>query len=43
VLLWASLVVPIPGAVVGWFGTAIIGAALLTSLPWRRPKRLLTG
>lgn len=41
VLLWASLVVPIPGAVVGWFGTAIIGAALLTSLPWRRPRRLL--
>lgn len=43
VLLWASLVVPIPTGVVGWFGTAIIGAALLTSLPWRRPKRLLTG
>ena len=43
VLLWASLVVPIPGAVVGWFGTAIIGAALISSLPWRRPRRLLTG
>jgi len=42
-LLWASLVVPIPAGVVGWFGTAIIGAALLTSLPWRRPRRLLTG
>ncbi|KNC18841.1 hypothetical protein AC792_09800 [Arthrobacter sp. RIT-PI-e] len=42
VLLWASLIVPIPAGVVGWFGTAIIGAALLTSLPWQRPKRLLT-
>ncbi|NQX28430.1 DUF475 domain-containing protein [Microbacteriaceae bacterium VKM Ac-2854] len=35
-LLWASLIVPIPGAVAGWFGTVIIGAALLTSLPRRR-------
>ena len=33
VLLWASLVVPIPGAVAGWFGSVIIGAALLSSLP----------
>jgi hypothetical protein len=43
VLLWASLVVPIPTGIVGWFGTGIIGTALLTSLPWRRPGRLLTG
>lgn len=35
-LLWASLVVPIPGVVAGWFGTVIIGAALLSSLPRRR-------
>lgn len=40
VLLWASLVVPIPAGIVGWFGTAIIGAALLTSLPPRRPRQL---
>lgn len=35
VLLWTSLVVPIPSAVVGWFGTVVIGSALATSLPWR--------
>lgn len=35
VLLWASLLVPIPGVVVGWFGTVVIGSALVTSLPWR--------
>ncbi|NQX12504.1 DUF475 domain-containing protein [Microbacteriaceae bacterium VKM Ac-2855] len=39
-LLWASLVVTIPGAVAGWFGTVIIVAALLSSLPrWRRMRR----
>jgi hypothetical protein len=43
VLLWASLVVPVPGVVAGWVGTVIIGAALLTSLPWRRPRRISTG
>ena len=42
-LLWASLVVQIPAVVAGWFGTVIIGAALLSSLTWRRPRRLLTG
>jgi hypothetical protein len=36
VLLWASLAVPIPGVVAGWFGSVIIGAALVTSLPRRR-------
>ncbi|ROQ38470.1 hypothetical protein EDF46_2108 [Frondihabitans sp. PhB188] len=36
VLLWASLAVPIPAAVAGWFGSLIIGAALLSSLPRRR-------
>lgn len=35
VLLWASLLVPIPGVVVGWFGTVVIGSALVTSLPWQ--------
>ncbi|WIB44377.1 DUF475 domain-containing protein [Curtobacterium sp. MCLR17_058] len=35
VLLWASLLVPIPGVVVGWFGTVVIGSALVSSLPWR--------
>lgn len=35
VLLWTSLLVPIPGVVVGWFGTLVIGLALATSLPWR--------
>jgi hypothetical protein len=35
VLLWASLLVPIPGIVVGWFGTVVIGSALVSSLPWR--------
>lgn len=35
VLLWTSLLVPIPGTVVGWFGSVVIGLALATSLPWR--------
>lgn len=35
VLLWTSLLVPIPGALVGWFGTVVIGLALASSLPWR--------
>jgi hypothetical protein len=35
VLLWTSLLVPIPGVLVGWFGTVVIGAALASSLPWR--------
>ncbi|WIB72427.1 DUF475 domain-containing protein [Curtobacterium sp. MCBD17_026] len=35
VLLWASLLVPIPGVVVGCFGTVVIGSALMGSLPWR--------
>jgi hypothetical protein len=35
VLLWTSLLVPIPGMLVGWFGTVVIGAALASSLPWR--------
>lgn len=35
VLLWTSLLVPIPGGVVGWFGSVVIGLALATSLPWR--------
>jgi hypothetical protein len=35
VLLWTSLLVPIPGVLVGWFGTIVIGAALASSLPWR--------
>ncbi|OIH93721.1 DUF475 domain-containing protein [Curtobacterium sp. MCBA15_001] len=35
VLLWTSLLVPVPGALVGWFGTVVIGAALASSLPWR--------
>ncbi|GAA4670867.1 DUF475 domain-containing protein [Frondihabitans cladoniiphilus] len=38
-LLWASLVVPIPSVVAGWFGTVIIGLAFLTSLPRRRRRR----
>jgi hypothetical protein len=40
VLLWASLAVPIPAAVAGWFGSLIIGLALLSSLPSRRILRL---
>lgn len=47
VLLWTSLLVPIPGVVVGWFGSVVIGLALATSLPWRawwkRARRGLTG
>jgi uncharacterized protein len=39
VLLWASLVVPIPAQVAGWFGTVVIGAALLSSLPFRARSR----
>ncbi len=35
VLLWTSLLVPVPGVLVGWFGTVVIGLALTTSLPWR--------
>jgi hypothetical protein len=35
VLLWTSLLVPVPGVLVGWFGTVVIGLALATSLPWR--------
>ncbi|TCU46884.1 hypothetical protein EDF52_101195 [Curtobacterium sp. PhB42] len=35
VLLWASLLVPIPGVVVAWFGSVVIGSALASSLPWR--------
>jgi len=35
VLLWTSLLVPIPGVVVAWFGSVVIGLALGTSLPWR--------
>lgn len=35
VLLGASLVVPVPGVVAAWFGTLIIGAALITSIPRR--------
>ncbi|MBF4581596.1 DUF475 domain-containing protein [Curtobacterium sp. VKM Ac-2865] len=35
VLLWTSLLVPIPGVLVGWFGTVVIGLALASSLPWR--------
>ena len=35
VLLWTSLLVPIPGVLVGWFGTVVIGSALASSLPWR--------
>ncbi|ROP66923.1 DUF475 domain-containing protein [Curtobacterium sp. PhB115] len=42
VLLWASLLVPIPGVVVGWFGTVVIGLALASSLPWRAWWRRLT-
>jgi hypothetical protein len=42
VLLWASLIVPIPSAIVGWYGTVIIGAAFLSSLPWRRWRRRRT-
>lgn len=34
-LLWTSLLVPIPGVVVAWFGSVVIGLALATSLPWR--------
>lgn len=40
VLLWASLAVPIPGAVAGWFGSVIIALALITSLPSRRRATL---
>ncbi|MDR6171529.1 DUF475 domain-containing protein [Curtobacterium sp. SORGH_AS_0776] len=47
VLLWTSLLVPIPGVVVGWFGSVVIGLALATSLPWgawwRRARRSLPG
>jgi len=39
VLLWVSLVVPVPGVVAGWSGTVVIGAALVTSLPRRRSRR----
>lgn len=39
VLLWASLAVPIPGGLAGWFGSVIIGLALLTSIPRRRSLR----
>ncbi|AIV40106.1 DUF475 domain-containing protein [Curtobacterium sp. MR_MD2014] len=35
VLLWTSLLVPVPGVVVAWFGTVVIGLALASSLPWR--------
>jgi hypothetical protein len=35
VLLWTSLLVPVPGVLVGWFGSVVIGLALVTSLPWR--------
>lgn len=35
VLLWTSLLVPVPGTVVAWFGTVVIGLALASSLPWR--------
>ncbi|KQS07963.1 hypothetical protein ASG04_12455 [Curtobacterium sp. Leaf183] len=35
VLLWTSLLVPVPGVLVGWFGTVVIGSALASSLPWR--------
>ena len=35
VLLWTSLLVPVPGTLVAWFGTVVIGAALASSLPWR--------
>lgn len=35
VLLWVSLVVPVPGAVAAWAGSLVIGAALLSSL---RPR-----
>ncbi|MDM7889189.1 DUF475 domain-containing protein [Curtobacterium sp. RHCJP20] len=41
VLLWTSLLVPVPGAVVAWFGTVVIGLALATSLPWRAWARRL--
>ncbi|QZQ53683.1 DUF475 domain-containing protein (plasmid) [Curtobacterium sp. TC1] len=39
VLLWMSLLIPIPGIVVSWFGTVVIGLALVTSLPWRAWRR----
>ncbi len=42
VLLWASLLVPIPGVVVGWFGSVVIGSALASSLPWRAWWRRLS-
>ncbi|WP_432572326.1 DUF475 domain-containing protein [Kineococcus sp. SYSU DK005] len=32
VLLWVSLLRPVPSAVAGWFGGVVIGAALLSSL-----------
>jgi hypothetical protein len=35
VLLWTSLLVPVPGGLVAWFGTVVIGLALASSLPWR--------
>ncbi|PPG41500.1 DUF475 domain-containing protein [Pseudoclavibacter sp. RFBA6] len=38
VLLWTSLVVPIPGAVAAWAGSAVILAAFVTSL---RPRARL--
>ncbi|WP_371030082.1 DUF475 domain-containing protein [Pseudoclavibacter sp. JSM 162008] len=37
ILLWASLIAPIPGIVASWVATVIILAALITSLPiWER-------
>jgi hypothetical protein len=41
VLLWTSLLVPVPGIVVAWFGSVVIGLALATSLPWRAWARRL--
>ncbi|WP_181408288.1 DUF475 domain-containing protein [Schumannella sp. 10F1B-5-1] len=41
VLLWVSLVVPVPAAVATWFGSAIIAAALISSLRPRIRMRAL--
>ncbi|OMH36926.1 DUF475 domain-containing protein [Tersicoccus sp. Bi-70] len=40
-MLALSLAVPIPGMLAGWVGTGIIGAAFLTSLPWKRVPRAI--
>jgi hypothetical protein len=44
VLLWVSLVAPIPGLLAGWFGAVVIGTSLLTSLVHnRRRGRTVSG